>query len=77
MAVAITMNGSTVNETALIEQPRSGFLALAGMDFAEIMTEELDSLATTFERIKVPGAGSCSRCQARTMNLNPTMSLRW
>ncbi|MDR1599639.1 MAG: hypothetical protein LBS11_07195 [Oscillospiraceae bacterium] len=51
------MRNASTAETVLAKHPRSGFLALAGLDFADIMTEELDGLALTFERIKVPGAG--------------------
>jgi hypothetical protein len=37
--VATTTWNASITETALAEHPRSGFLALAGMDFVGIMTE--------------------------------------
>lgn len=45
-------------ETALTAQKKSGFLALANSDFGGLMAEELDGLEITFERIKIPSAGS-------------------
>lgn len=44
-------------ETALAAQ-NSGFLKLADVNMAEMMTEELDGLDMSFERIKIPSAGS-------------------
>lgn len=49
---------ATKKETALTEQPNSGFLQLADMNMAAMMAEELDGLDTSFERIKIPSAGS-------------------
>jgi hypothetical protein len=50
-------------ETALITKNAglavaSGFNALASMDMAAMMAEELDGLDAGFERIKIPSAGS-------------------
>ena len=46
-------------ETALATaQNKTGFLALADTDFGSMMAEELDGLDVSFERIKIPSAGS-------------------
>jgi len=45
-------------ETALQTQSNTGFLALANTDFGSMMAEELDGLDLSFERIKIPSAGS-------------------
>jgi len=42
-------------ETALQTQ---GFNALANADFSELMSEELDGLELTFEKIKIPSGGT-------------------
>jgi len=44
-------------ETALTARD-SGFLQLADVNMAAMMAEELDGLDTSFERIKIPSAGS-------------------
>lgn len=44
-------------ETALTARD-SGFLQLADINMAAMMAEELDGLDTSFERIKIPSAGS-------------------
>ncbi|WP_040197206.1 hypothetical protein [Candidatus Soleaferrea massiliensis] len=49
---------SNKKETALTEHKSSGFLQLADVNMAEMMTEELDGLDMSFERIKIPSAGS-------------------
>ena len=43
-------------ETAIMET-RHGFLSLADTDFTGMVSEELDGLSLTFDRIKMPGAG--------------------
>jgi len=45
-------------ETALAAAQKTGFLALADADFGGLMAEELDGLDISFERIKIPSAGS-------------------
>jgi len=45
------------NEKALVPQEQ-GFSGLANMDMAAMMAEELDGLDASFERIKIPSAGS-------------------
>jgi len=45
-------------ETALTERQSGGFLQLADVNMAAMMAEELDGLDTSFERIKIPSAGS-------------------
>lgn len=45
------------NETALVAQ-ESGFTGLTNVDMAAMMAEELDGLDASFERIKIPSAGS-------------------
>ena len=45
------------NETALVAQEQ-GFSKLANVDMAHMMAEELDGLDASFERIKIPSAGS-------------------
>jgi len=47
---------SSKKETALTA--RDGFLQLADINMAAMMAEELDGLDTSFERIKIPSAGS-------------------
>jgi hypothetical protein len=44
--------------TALTAQSTSGFMALADTDFGGMMAEELDGLDLSFEKIKIPSAGS-------------------
>jgi hypothetical protein len=41
-----------------MEQNTSGFLALAQADFAAMVSEETEGLDLTFDRIKIPSAGS-------------------
>lgn len=45
------------NEQALVPQ-ESGYTGLANVDMAAMMAEELDGLDMSFERIKIPSAGS-------------------
>ena len=41
----------------LMETNSTGFLALQNFDLANVMSEEMDGLSTTFERIKIPSGG--------------------
>jgi len=43
---------------ALMEQNNSGFLALADAAFSESLSQELEGLDLSFEKIKIPSAGS-------------------
>jgi hypothetical protein len=45
-------------ETALATAQKTGYLQLADTDFGGLMAEELDGLDISFERIKIPSAGS-------------------
>jgi hypothetical protein len=45
------------NDKALTVQ-NGGFMKLADFDFSEAMAEELDGLSLSFERIRIPSAGS-------------------
>jgi len=45
-------------ETALATAQKSGFLTLADTDFGGLLADELDGLDVSFERIKIPSAGS-------------------
>lgn len=45
-------------KTAITKAQNKGFLALADTDFGGMMAEELDGLDLSFERIKIPSAGS-------------------
>jgi hypothetical protein len=44
--------------TALANAQKSSFLTLADTDFSGMLAEELDGLDISFERIKIPSAGS-------------------
>lgn len=48
---------SAKKETSLTRQD-NGFLRLADFNMAGMMAEELDGLDMSFERIKIPSAGS-------------------
>ena len=41
----------------LMETNSTGFLALHDFDLANVMSEEMDGLSATFERIKIPSGG--------------------
>ena len=45
-------------ETALTTTQNSGFLALAQTDFAAMVSEETEGLDLSFDKIKIPSAGS-------------------
>jgi hypothetical protein len=45
-------------KTALAAQSNIGFLSLADTDFDALLAEELNGLDLSFERIKIPSAGS-------------------
>lgn len=48
---------SEKNETALAAKS-TGFLQLADLDFAQVMTDELNGLDVAFDRVKMPSSGS-------------------
>ena len=41
----------------LMETNNTGFLALQDFDLANVMSEEMDGLSATFERVKIPSGG--------------------
>ena len=45
-------------ETALVTAQNNGFLALAQTDFAAMVSEETEGLDLSFDKIKIPSAGS-------------------
>jgi len=45
-------------DAALAVQNSSGYLALAGYDFSQLVSDELDGLDIGFERIKIPSGGA-------------------
>jgi hypothetical protein len=50
---------ATKKQNALVTaQSNTGFMALADTDFGGLMAEELDGLDLSFERVKIPSAGS-------------------
>jgi hypothetical protein len=46
------------NKSTALQAPKTGYLTLADTDFGGLMAEELDGLDISFERIKIPSAGS-------------------
>lgn len=47
------------NNTALtVSENNSGFLALKEINFADIISEEMDGLTASFERVKIPAGGA-------------------
>jgi len=51
-------NSKNNKSTALAEVKKTGYLTLADTDFGGLMAEELEGLDISFERIKIPSAGS-------------------
>lgn len=49
---------STNKNTALQTQTNSGYMALANADLSAAMSEELDGLNLSFDKIKIPSAGA-------------------
>ena len=45
-------------ENNALQMQNQGFAALANADFGELMSEELDGLELTFEKIKIPSGGT-------------------
>lgn len=41
----------------LMNMENSGFLALQDFNLSEVMSEEMDGLSATFERVKIPSGG--------------------
>jgi hypothetical protein len=54
----LEVNMANNKETALAVQESSGYLSLANTDFSSIVSEELDGLEVSFEKIKIPSGGA-------------------
>ena len=51
------MKGIIAMKNELMETNNTGFLALQDFDLANVMSEEMDGLSATFERVKIPSGG--------------------
>lgn len=51
------MKGIRAMKNELMETNSTGFLALQDFDLANVMSEEMDGLSATFERVKIPSGG--------------------